>query len=259
MEAPTRGMRRAPAALEATAAVSDRPLGSELLDGLLATGEGRAVWELRVNPLLGALARAALALSCKAGHRLRQERVAQGEEGELLLNKREAYKGVGELRAALALGLELDHGLAFHVARYGTVDALAWLLDSTHALRCVHTTKSTVWFCAAQADADRVGKLEVLNERIPGMWSEPVCRGASDYGHVDALRWLYEHGAQGMFNEHMVMWAAHHGQLESLEFLVTHGCPWSRVGCLGVAHSRGHDHVAAWIVQQPMQQDELEA
>ena len=97
METRRSARRRSDAALRA----------SPLLHGLLL--DGAAVFEAHVAPRLSNLALAALAAACKAGRAYRRERVAGGEQENLLLiNKRDAVRSVGELRAALALGLGLD-------------------------------------------------------------------------------------------------------------------------------------------------------
>ena len=168
---------------------------SALLHGLLQHAEGRALWDSLVAPLVGRLGSAALAAACRAGRDYRRGRVEGGEKELLRLNKREAYQSPGELRVAVALGgLRLNEGTVYKTALNGTAEALAWLVDTTKAIK--ECFKPSVWRDAASADSGRVAKLEVLHERIPGEWDVLACHKAAQHGHMDALAWLHEHGAR---------------------------------------------------------------
>jgi len=214
---------------------------------LLHHPEGRAVWDGRVAPSVGRLGSAALAAACKAGRDYRRGRVMGGEE-ELRLNRREAYQSPGELRVAVALGgLELNHWTVYSTVEHGTAEALAWLIDTTEAIERCDKTVASIY--AARADSESVAKLEVLHERVPGEWDVSTCYYAADFGCMDALVWLHEHGAP--WDKYTCSCAAYSGELEVLRYAREHGCPWDRERCLEVARENEHEHVVAWIDQQP--------
>lgn len=211
--------------------------GSLLLDALAGSPEGRPLWETRVAPVAGGIAALALAQACRTGRALAPPRRRNR------LRLLDAVQTVGEMRAALAVGLPVDSTGARRVARHISADVLAFMLDNTRA-----SPDFLLWADAARAERERLEKLEVLYIRAPrNSFNAHACAAAAQCGFLDALRWLHEHGCP--WDDLVCRRAVRSGNLEALQFAVWNGCPWSFEESLAVAQQARHEHILAWMAQ----------
>lgn len=130
-------------------------------------------------------------------------------------------------------------------AANSTTEALCWYIDNVDVITRLPYRALSLWMMVVGAGSERVEKLEVLYQKLPGRWATDVFAEAAGYGHMDALEWLSENGAP--WDEEACARAAREGHLEALEYLVEVGCPWDREECRELADLEGNDHITDWI------------
>jgi hypothetical protein len=131
-------------------------------------------------------------------------------------------------------------------AHGGQLDVLRWL----HENDCPWNAET----CYEAARGGHITVLQYLREN-GCTWNKFTCGIAARYGHLAVLQWLRANDCP--WDMGTCESAAVGGHLEVLQWARANSCPWDRRKTEHSAQLYLHDHVYAWIRQQPLKDDDV--